>query len=118
MAIGKKTGGRKKGTPNKLTRSVKLALDDAFTKIGGVSALVMWGKENPTEFYKLWAKILPVEAREADAYEQAELRRLQIEKLKAEIDQIKSGQPEDDEPLQRIEIQVVDARKQDSDADA
>lgn len=86
MAVGKKYGGRKKGTPNKLTRSVKLALDDAFTKMGGVAALVRWGAENPTEFYKLWAKILPVEAREADAALEQELKRLQAEVLRRQLD--------------------------------
>lgn len=96
MAIGKKTGGRKKGTPNKLTSSTKKALDEAFKKMGGVAALVRWGKDNPTEFYKIWVKILPVEAREADAFEVAELRRLQTEKLKAEIEAIRrENEPSD-----------------------
>lgn len=112
MATGKKTGGRKRGTPNKLTRSVKLALEESFTKMGGIAALVRWGKENPTEFYKLWAKILPVEAREADAMIDSELKQLQSEKLKAEIERMKSGMPDDAEVPAVIQIQVVDARKQ------
>ena len=61
MAIGKKTGGRKKGTPNKATASVKQALIEAFDGMGGVESLLAWGRENPGEFYKLWAKLLPVD---------------------------------------------------------
>lgn len=59
MAKGVKTGGRQKGTPNKKTAAVKEALDMAFTQLGGVSALVKWGKENPTPFYQAWVKLLP-----------------------------------------------------------
>lgn len=62
----KKTGGRKKGTPNKATTEVKKALSEAFDQMGGVQHLVTWGKENPTEFYKLWVKILPAQSSDAD----------------------------------------------------
>jgi hypothetical protein len=63
MATGQKTGGRKKGTPNKLTVSVKEALSDAFESLGGVGSLVQWGRENPDDFYKLWVKMLPTEVK-------------------------------------------------------
>lgn len=56
-----KTGGRVKGTPNKSTKSVKTALEEAFTKRGGVAALLRWAEENPTDFYKLWAKMMPTQ---------------------------------------------------------
>jgi hypothetical protein len=59
MAKGMKTGGRTKGTPNKVTRSVKEALELAFEQAGGVDGLVDWARSNPTEFYKIWAKLLP-----------------------------------------------------------
>lgn len=61
-----KTGGRKKGTPNKLTAAVKAALDEAFAELGGVPGLVKWGKKNQTEFYRLWIKLLPTEIKNAD----------------------------------------------------
>ncbi|MCY1417854.1 hypothetical protein D9M71_333980 [compost metagenome] len=61
MAVGRKTGGRQKGTPNKTTKEVKDALGEAFVKLGGVAALVRWGKQEPGEFYKLWARMLPHE---------------------------------------------------------
>lgn len=63
MATRQKTGGRQKGTPNKMTKNVKEALAQAFDEIGGVPSLVMWGRENPEEFYKLWVKLLPTEVK-------------------------------------------------------
>jgi hypothetical protein len=61
MAIGRKTGGRKKGTPNKTTSSAKEALTLAFGGLGGVPALEAWAKNNLTEFYKLWGRLVPTE---------------------------------------------------------
>lgn len=67
MAKGKKTGGRQKGSANKVTASVKQALTDAFQRVqvgsakGGADSLVQWGTENPTEFYKLWGRLAPAE---------------------------------------------------------
>lgn len=58
---GERRGGRQKGTPNKTTTSVKSALIEAFEKMGGVKAFAKWGQENPTEFYKLYVKMLPQE---------------------------------------------------------
>lgn len=56
---GERRGGRKKGTPNKATASVKEALTAAFDGMGGAGQLQTWATANPTEFYKLWAKMLP-----------------------------------------------------------
>lgn len=65
---GKKTGGRRPGSTNKRTAEVKDALLKAFDELGGVEALVKWGKQarNRTEFYKLWAKLLPTEIKNPD----------------------------------------------------
>ena len=63
MALGQKTGGRTKGTPNKTTASVKNALIEAFEELGGVEALADWGRAEPGEFYKLWVKIMPTEVK-------------------------------------------------------
>ena len=57
-----KTGGRQKGTPNRMTKEVKEALWEAFDNLGGVESLVEWGRENPTPFYALWGKLAPLEA--------------------------------------------------------
>lgn len=61
MAIGRKTGGRTKGVPNKFTRSVKEAMEAAFSRLqrDPKAKLTAWAKQNPTEFYKLAAKLIP-----------------------------------------------------------
>lgn len=61
MAPGIKTGGRKPGSVNKTTATVKAALEQAFEKMGGVDNLVEWAKSEPTEFYKLYSKLLPLQ---------------------------------------------------------
>jgi len=57
-----KTGGRAKGTPNRVTVSVKAALLEAFDRRGGVDALLRWSDECPSEFYALWGRLIPREA--------------------------------------------------------
>ena len=64
MASGKKTGGRKAGTPNRFTMSVKEAFlsvyDDLQKETGEDNGhLFNWAKENPTDFYKICAKMIP-----------------------------------------------------------
>lgn len=56
-------GGRPKGAVNKVTRTVKDALHAAFYELQDDPEvkLVEWGKKNPTEFYKLAAKLIPTE---------------------------------------------------------
>jgi hypothetical protein len=61
MAKGKKTGGRQAGTPNVFTKSAREAFQLAFDGTGGFTALTKWAKANPTEFYKLYARLIPVE---------------------------------------------------------
>jgi hypothetical protein len=62
MAIGKKSGGgSRKGSPNKLTKSVKEAFEIAFSELqeDKEANLANWAKDNTTEFYKLAAKLIP-----------------------------------------------------------
>ncbi len=61
MAKGYKTGGRRPGSLNKTTANVKAAFTAAFEELGGVPALVEWARAEPTEFYKLYARLLPAE---------------------------------------------------------
>lgn len=58
---GNRGKGRPKGSQNKATVAVKDALHAAFDKIGGAEKLAVWASDNPTEFYKLWAKMLPTD---------------------------------------------------------
>jgi hypothetical protein len=65
--------GRQKGVPNKSTRAVKDALQAVYADLqesakdkgdnakGDNGHLFAWAEGNPTEFYKLWAKMLPTE---------------------------------------------------------
>jgi hypothetical protein len=59
MALGKKTGGRQKGSVNKTTATVKAVLEEAFERLGGVDFLSAWAADNPAEFLKIWSKLLP-----------------------------------------------------------
>ncbi len=56
-----KLGGRKKGTPNKVTTSMREAWREAFDQMGGVPALVRWGQTNPDDFYKCVTKLIPTD---------------------------------------------------------
>lgn len=53
--------GRKKGTPNKTTQSAREAFALAFQGLGGYQKLQEWATENQTEFFKLYARLIPVE---------------------------------------------------------
>ncbi len=61
MARGIKTGGRQRGTPNKFTRSFRHAVLLAFEAVGGHAAFAAWARENPTEFYRIAARLIPTE---------------------------------------------------------
>lgn len=58
--------GRKKGVPNKITQSAKEAFQAAFDSIGGAKNLATWARDNETEFYKIYSRLIPVEQRLAD----------------------------------------------------
>jgi len=55
------TEGRPKGTPNKLTATVKEVFTTVFTDLQSESEVNLfdWAKKNPTDFYKLCAKLIP-----------------------------------------------------------
>jgi len=56
-----KVGGRQKGTPNKLTASVKEAIEAAFRGVGGAEYLMRQAEENPQAFLTLLGKIIPAQ---------------------------------------------------------
>jgi hypothetical protein len=58
---GDPRAGRTKGSANKLTRAAKEAFGLAFEKLGGVKALTEWAEDNRTEFYRLYARLIPTE---------------------------------------------------------
>lgn len=61
MAKGMKTGGRTKGTPNKITAAFKDAVRVVYEDIGGHPAFASWARENPGDFYRIAARLIPTE---------------------------------------------------------
>lgn len=63
MAFKEGEGGRPKGATNKTTKLVKEVFADAFNTLQDDPdvKLSAWGKKNPTEFYKLASKLIPVQ---------------------------------------------------------
>jgi hypothetical protein len=60
-ADGSKSGGRKKGTGNKVPQLIKGAITEAFTQLGGVDYLVGVARDDPKTFCALLAKLVPAE---------------------------------------------------------
>lgn len=59
---------RKAGsTSPKTISAAREHLTQAFDLMGGVPALVVWGRANATEFYRLWARLIPKESVEVSA---------------------------------------------------
>lgn len=66
MAKGFKTGGRKPNTPNKTTASMKAAMQFVYDALQNETGeehghFIEWAKGEPTEFYKLSSKLLPLQ---------------------------------------------------------
>lgn len=59
MAKGTKTGGRQRGTPNKVTKDVRQMVLAALNTAGGEGYLLAQSKENPAAFMTLVGKCLP-----------------------------------------------------------
>lgn len=53
--------GRKAGSPNKFGAAAKDNIAAVFTRLGGTAQMAEWARENQTEFYKLYARLIPVE---------------------------------------------------------
>ena len=56
-----KIGGRKAGTPNKLTGVFRNAVLHVYAAIGGDDAFAKWAAQHPTEFYKIASRLIPAE---------------------------------------------------------
>jgi hypothetical protein len=51
--------GRPKGIPNKTTKLVKEAIQEAFERLGGVDGLVDWAQRDPDNAKVFYGNILP-----------------------------------------------------------
>jgi hypothetical protein len=58
-----KHGGRKKGTPNKLTGELKDMVLSALDQAGGIEYLKARAVDNPTAFLTLVGKVLPLQVK-------------------------------------------------------
>jgi hypothetical protein len=59
---GRREGsGRKPGSPNKLSATVKQNVIDVFEQLGGVDHMTKWAQENPNNFYNIYSKIMPTQ---------------------------------------------------------
>jgi|SRR6185437_2294013 len=56
-----KTGGRVKGTPNRLTADLKDMILGALDKVGGLEYLAQQAVDNPGAFMTLVGKVLPLQ---------------------------------------------------------
>jgi hypothetical protein len=65
MAKGKKTGGRVKGVPNKLTTGAKEVIAQVAANIGGVARMTEWVRKSPENEKAFWTniytKLLPLQ---------------------------------------------------------
>jgi hypothetical protein len=59
MTEGFKTGGRQKGTPNKMTKALKDMILGALEAKGGQEYLELQADKNPVAFLNLVGKVLP-----------------------------------------------------------
>lgn len=59
MAKGFKSGGRRPGSPNKVTQDLRAMIEGALDDLGGRKWLVSAAAENPAAFLTLVGKLLP-----------------------------------------------------------
>ncbi len=63
--LGRNTGnagkGRPKGSANKTTKTIKEAIEAAFTQAGGADYLARMAVEQPVAFMSLLGKIIPAQ---------------------------------------------------------
>lgn len=53
--------GRPKGSLNKASAILKAALVETFDRLGGVDHMLDWASAYPSDFYRLYGKVMPVE---------------------------------------------------------
>jgi len=85
--------GRQKGTPNKITKSMRDAVYQAFENKGGVAYLEKLAEDDPKTFAMLCARLIPAE-------------------LKAEVDNTSSDGSMTQTP--KIKIEWVDPKDADT----
>lgn len=59
--------GRKKGEANRLTQTFRDAIMTVYSDIGGDKAFGDWARDNPGDFYKIAARLVPVQLQQGTA---------------------------------------------------
>lgn len=49
------------GAKNKISGQAKENIQAVFTRLGSTAAMAEWAKAHPSDFYKIYARLLPVE---------------------------------------------------------
>lgn len=73
--------GRPVGAKAKTPTSVKENIICVFTRMGGTAEMAKWARKNPTDFYKIYAKLLPMQV----TGENGDPIRLSIENAKSSL---------------------------------
>ena len=61
MTFQKGNPGKPKGALHTRTIAAKQAVDEVFHNIGGVPTFTAWAENNQNDFYKMFAKSIPVD---------------------------------------------------------
>jgi uncharacterized MAPEG superfamily protein len=70
---------RPKGSPNKAGALVRENVIAVFNRLQGTAGMATWAKKNLTEFYRIYARLIPTEmvgefrSKDATEYTEAEL---------------------------------------------
>lgn len=56
----------RKGIPNKAGATAKDNVLAVFTRLGGTAAMAKWAEDNQTDFYRIYAKLIPAQLTGAD----------------------------------------------------
>lgn len=57
---GERRGGRQKGAKNK-NGTAKANFLKVFDDLGGTKFMMTWAKEHPTEFFKIYGRLIPAQ---------------------------------------------------------
>ncbi len=52
---------RTKGSPNRLGAQARENIAAVFTRLGGTAAMAEWAKDHESEFYRIYAQLMPRE---------------------------------------------------------
>lgn len=63
IGAGKPGPGRPKGVRNRMSEARTDEILETFERLGGIEHMVSWAAKNPTEFYRLYGKLLPKEVK-------------------------------------------------------